>query len=74
MNELCETAIKNRREYDNYTEEHLWNILEDAIDHRDERQRALERLIFGGDDEEDSGSDSDDKSRCLGAQRIARGG
>jgi hypothetical protein len=61
MAELCDTAIKNRRDYDDHgVDEHMWRMkitsLEDAMyPPRDER-------LFGGDgDSEDEEDDEDDE-------------
>ncbi|KAL3808064.1 hypothetical protein ACHAXA_007185 [Cyclostephanos tholiformis] len=54
MTELCNTAIKNRREYDHGIDEHMWNMkiisLEDAMNPT--RRDPLDRF-YGSDDDDD---------------------
>ncbi|KAL7539548.1 hypothetical protein ACHAXR_010592, partial [Thalassiosira sp. AJA248-18] len=68
MNKLCETAIKNRREYDHAIHEHLWNMkiisMEDAMN----PWAAEERLMDDDSDEDMSsdGSDDEDEKKYTG--------
>ena len=69
MNKLCQTVIKNRREYDHGVGEHLWNMkimsLEDAIKFDPRNPRASEERFMqmhGRDNsDEDMSDDSDDE-------------
>ena len=61
MNKLCETAIKNRREYDYAIDDHMWNMkivsLSDAINPPSLEERVMERLLGQDDDSDDDDGD-----------------
>lgn len=56
MSELCDTAIKSRREYDHGINDHMWNMkvmpLSDAVDPHLHERRMMMMLDADSDDED----------------------
>jgi len=60
MNELCNSAIKNRREYDHGIGEHLWNMKIMSMNEAMNPPSPDERLMRMYDDDSDNSDDSKD--------------